>query len=76
MEFGRFVRDQIAEIRAIYEQLGLVLTAETEAAMRAWLDAHPHRAPTGPKYRPEDFGLTRAGLEAQFADYRRKHGYA
>ena len=76
MEFGRFVRDQIAEIRAIYDQLGLGLTAETETAMRAWLDAHPHRASTGPKYRPEDFGLTRAGLEAQFADYRRKHGYA
>ena len=43
--------------------------------MLAWLAAHPHEAPKGPKHRPEDFGLTTEGLAAQFADYRRKRGY-
>ena len=76
VEFSAFTRDQIGTIRSIYDQLDLTLSAETEAAMRAWLEAHPHKAATGPKHQPEDFGLTRAGLEAQFADYRTKRGYA
>jgi len=75
MEFGDFVRDQIGVIQSIYDQLGLILSAETEAAMLAWLAAHPHEAPKGPKHGPEDFGLTTEGLAAQFADYRRKRGY-
>jgi len=75
VEFRDFTRDQMSSIRSIYDRLGLTLTAETEGAMQAWLDAHPHRPGTGPKHSPEDFGLTRAGLEERFAAYRSRRGY-
>ena len=76
VEFGDFTRDQMATIRGIYDAFGLILSAETEAAMQAWLDAHPRRTTKGPKHRPEDFGLTNEGLAAQFAAYRTRRGYA
>lgn len=76
VEFRDFTRDQIGTIRRIYEELGLTLTTATEAAMRAWLEAHPHRKVAGPKHRPEDFGLTRDGMERTFAAYRKRRGYA
>lgn len=76
VEFGDFTRDQMATIRSIYDHFGLELHAETEAAMRAWLDAHPRRTTKGPKHRPEDFGLTRERLVERFAAYRTRRGYA
>lgn len=76
VEFRDFTRDQMATIRAIYEQFGLTLTEEVEAAMQAWLDAHPHKPSTGPKHKPEDFGLTSEGLEQRFVAYRTRRGYA
>ena len=75
VEFRDFTRDQMGTIRSIYDQFGLTLTTETEAAMQAWLDAHPHKPAKGPKHRPEDFGLTREGLEQRFAAYRARRGY-
>lgn len=76
VEFRDFTRDQMATIRMIYERFDLVLTPKTEAAMQGWLDAHPHRPSKGPKHQPADFGLSREALEARFADYRRRRGYA
>lgn len=76
VEFADFTRDQMATIRSIYDQLGLELNPETEAAMQAWLDAHPRRTTKGPKHVPEDFGLTREGLAERFAAYRERRGYS
>lgn len=76
VEFRDFTRDQMGTIRTIYDQLGLTLSTDTAAAMQAWLDAHPRRTASGPRHRPEDFGLTREGLAARFADYRTRRGYA
>ncbi|ATI80662.1 sulfotransferase family protein [Sphingobium yanoikuyae] len=75
VEFGDFTRDQMGVIRSIYDQFDLTLAPETEAAMQAWLDAHPRRTSKGPKHVPEDFGLTRQGLEEKFAAYRKRRGY-
>lgn len=75
VEFGDFTRDQMGTIRAIYDHFGLVLSAGTEAAMQAWLDAHPRRTTKGPKHVAEDFGLTREGLVDRFAAYRERRGY-
>jgi hypothetical protein len=75
VEFSDFIRDQMATIRSIYNQLGLTLTTETESAMLAWLDAHPRRTAKGPKHDPAQFGLSREGLAVRFADYRARRGY-
>lgn len=76
VEFRDFTSDQMRTIRSIYEQLDLTLTAETERAMFAWLDAHPRRSAKGPKHDPAQFGLTREGLARSFAAYRARRGYA
>lgn len=75
VEFADFTRDQMGAIQSIYDQFDLTLSAQTEAAMRAWLDAHPRRTTKGPKHSPEDFGLTRQQLEERFASYRARRGY-
>jgi hypothetical protein len=76
VEFRDFTRDQMGTIRSIYERLGLALTAETAAAMQAWLEAHPRRTAKGVKHDPADFGLSREGLAKQFESYRARRGYA
>ncbi|ATE66504.1 sulfotransferase family protein [Rhizorhabdus dicambivorans] len=76
IEFSDFTRDQLGTVKRLYQHFGLTLTAGTEAVMQAWLDAHPRRAAAGPRYRPEDFGLTAKGLRQRFADYRARRGYA
>ncbi|QTH22604.1 sulfotransferase [Rhizorhabdus wittichii] len=77
IEFRDFTRDQLGTVKRLYDHFGLTLDASTEAAMQAWLDAHPRRAAAaGPRYRPEDFGLTADGLRERFADYRARRGYA
>lgn len=76
VEFRDFTRDQMATIRAIYAKLDLTLSAETEEAMLAWLDAHPRRATKGSKHDPQDFGLTHEALAERFAAYRSQRGYA
>jgi hypothetical protein len=75
VEFGDFVQDQLGTVRELYRHFGLTLTAQTEARMRAWLDAHPRKA-GGARHRAEDYGLTDAGLRQSFAEYRRRRGYA
>ena len=75
VEFRDFTRDQMAAIRAIYDQFGLTLTDAVASSMQAWLDAHPHVPVKGPKHKPEDFGLTREGMKRRFAVYRERRGY-
>jgi hypothetical protein len=60
-----------ATVERIYAALGLALDATTRTAMQHWLrdnrreDRDPHR------YTLEQFGFTVAGLENDFAEYRR-----
>lgn len=66
-------RDVIGEARRIYGWLGLPLTAEAERAMRQWSqdNAREKRAPH--EYTLEEFGFTREGLAAEFAEYRERY---
>ena len=75
IEFGDFTRDQIGTVKGVYDHFGLTLSAETEAAMQAWLDAHPRRSAGGPKHRAEEYGLTVDQLRSRFAAYRAQRGY-
>ena len=76
IEFRDFTGDQLGTVKRLYAHFDLTLSAATETAMRTWLDAHPRRTTAGPRYRPEDFGLTTEGLRRRFADYRARRGYA
>jgi hypothetical protein len=75
VEFGEFVTDQLATVKAIYRHFGLTLTPSTEQAMQAWLDSHPRRAHSGNKYPPEVYGLDPEEMARTYADYRARRGY-
>lgn len=77
IEFRDFIADQLGTIRQLYAHFDLELTTDTEAAMQAWLDAHPRRSASGGvRYRPEDYGLSETELRELFADYRARRDYA
>ena len=66
------LRDPIAEVRRIYTFVGRELAPEAESRMRRWLrdNARDKRAPH--EYSMDTFGLTRAGIERDFAAYRER----
>ena len=61
--------EKLAAARSVYEQLGMELTAETEAVMAAHVAATPPGKHGGHSYQFEDLGLTRAEVRARFARY-------
>lgn len=67
MEFDDFQRDPIAEVRRIYERFAFALSAEAEAAMRAWLAANRKGRHGEHSYAAEDYGLTPERIRDAFA---------
>lgn len=53
----------------VYGFLGLDLTDQVRASIRAWLDADRHGAEMRHEYSLEEIGLTRTEIEAGFAGY-------
>ena len=53
---------------------GLEVADQTEAAMRAWVDADPLRRPRTTPYSLADWGLEPTDLDPIFHDYARTHG--
>jgi hypothetical protein len=67
--------DLIAAVGALYDQLGWDLTAEAEAAMRAFLDAHPgDQGGTLKRYRFAETGLDEAALRERVRAYQERFG--
>ena len=73
VSYARLIDDPIAEMRQLYGALGDALSAETEAAMRSYLDAHPQNKHGAHSYGLEEFGVTTAMLDEGFADYVREY---
>jgi len=69
IDYGQIFRDPLGEVRRIYRWLGLALGPEVAAAMQAWLEQDRHRQAARPRYRLEDFGLSRDALAAEVDDY-------
>ena len=59
-------------VRDIYRHFGLPLTDEAMDTMRAFLAGGRGFETGRHRYRPEDFGLTEAGISERFASYRRR----
>jgi len=57
VQFSAFMADPLAAVRTIYDRLGLELTADAEARMRAFLAAHPQEEHGRHRYRFADTGL-------------------
>jgi hypothetical protein len=57
VQFSEFMADPFAAIRAVYDRLGLELTPDAEARMRAFHAEHPQDRHGRHRYRFEDTGL-------------------
>ncbi len=70
--FQDTVNRPLAEIRKVYDFLGMELTAEAQAEMARWQDFNRRELRPPHHYTLEEYGFTEAGLEAQFAPYRER----
>jgi hypothetical protein len=70
LHFAAFVADPFATIREVYERLGLELTADAEARMRAFLAANPADKHGAHRYRFADTGLDAGALRERARRYQ------
>ena len=69
-QFAAFMADPFATIGAVYERLGLELTADAEVRMRAFLDTHPSDHHGGHRYTFAATGLDESELRARTRSYQ------
>ena len=68
------VKDPMASIRKIYDFCGLTLTSQAEHAMRQYDERNVQHQHGKHDYSLDEFGWTRATIEAAFAEYLALHG--
>jgi len=73
VQFRDTVKQPLQVVERIYRFIGWPLTPQARAAMEHWLveDQKSHQG--GHEYTPEEFGLSAAGIERDFAAYRKAH---
>src|SRR5262249_40207115 len=76
VHFAAFVADPLASILEIYTRLGLELTAEVEARMRAFLAANPQDKHGRHRYRLADTGLAEREWRVRTRRYQEYFGVA
>jgi hypothetical protein len=76
VHYADLMADPMKEIRRIYDFLDRELTPEAVAAMDAFRNENPKDKRGVHRYGPEDFGLTRAQLDADFTAYREHYDIA
>ena len=70
VQFAAFMADPFVTIRRIYERLGLALSNEAEARMRAFLAANPQDKHGGHRYAFADTGLDAGALRERARRYQ------
>jgi len=66
------VNQPLAEIRKVYDFLGMELTDEAQAEMARWQAFNRRELRPAHDYTLEQFGFTEAGLKQQFRAYRER----
>lgn len=70
------VADPLGTATRVMEKIGLPVDAAAGQALRAWVDANPRDKRASHRYTPEMFGLTEAGLKADYGFYRDAFGFS
>jgi hypothetical protein len=70
--FKDVLRDPIAEVERVYGIFGIEMTPAARAAMQAWRDRNPRDKRPPHEYELSEYGLTREGICAAFAEYRKQ----
>ena len=74
VHYASLMSDPMKEVRRIHDFLDIELRPETIERMNRFRSANPKDKRGMHRYGPEDFGLTREGLDGDFAAYREHHG--
>ncbi|MEM5431545.1 sulfotransferase [Cupriavidus oxalaticus] len=73
VRFEDTVRDPFGVAQAVYRFAGMPLTEAARAGMWAWMESNPRNQRAAHAYTSEQFGLSQAQLERDFAGYRARH---
>ncbi|WP_042883092.1 sulfotransferase family protein [Cupriavidus necator] len=73
VRFEDTVRDPFGVAQAVYRFAGMPLTEAARAGMWAWMESNPRSQRAAHAYTLEQFGLSQAQLERDFAGYRERH---
>ncbi len=76
IQYKNLTADPIGEMEKVYAKFGDPLTGAARSSMQAMLDNNPQGKHGKHAYALEDYGLTRAGVYAHFADYIERFGIA
>ena len=69
LHYTDLLKDAAGAIGAAYQHFGWSMPAGLPDAIRAYLARKPKGSKGHHRYSPEDFGLTAAGIRAEFKDY-------
>jgi hypothetical protein len=69
LKFDDFAADHIGTIKRIYDRFGWELTGTAQSRFRDFLAQNPREKNGVHYYTPENFGLTREMINAEFTDY-------
>lgn len=75
LEYQQLVAEPDAVIARLFEFLGITLLPETLAAMQQWRSVNRRSGRAAHRYRLADFGLSEAGIRAEFADYYARNAF-
>jgi hypothetical protein len=73
VHFEDTVAEPLAVVERIYQFAGLELTPQTQSAMGQWLQANGREKRAVHHYSPDQFGLSEAILQRDYAEYRARH---
>ncbi len=73
IDYRVVLRDPLAQVRRIYEFLGLPLSSATEQEMRRWGEDNRRDKRAPHEYTLEKFGFTEAEVRREFAEYRQRY---
>lgn len=73
VDYRAVARDPIAEVRRIYDFLGMTLDAETEKQMAWWVEENRRDKRAPHEYTLDKFGLTEQEIQREFSEYRRRY---
>lgn len=71
--FKDVLRDPIPEVERVYRIFGIEMTSAARAGMQAWRDRNPRDKRPPHEYELSEYGLTREGICAAFAEYRKQY---
>lgn len=73
VRFEDTVSDPFGVAQAVYRFAGMPLTETARAGMWAWMESNPRNQRAAHAYTLDQFGLSQAQLERDFAGYRERH---